>query len=865
MAHKGATSPARPPAVRGSSYRASLSMLAFLVACLTALLLITLDFSSLNPLLQTLRRTPEALSLNGIARAGPVIAAPVLAGVLAYLIGQRLIHLLRIETYRRHLHGYLNQWLLTYAPLACIGFRPDMVRIPSGESATPAQRINLADCIQSHKLIVLLGPTGSGKTVALHELAYELTRKRVLASLWLGAAPLPVLLTLGPLASGEYEDDAFQDRIQASLRLFGTRGLAASAHGLLRRGRLVVLCDGLDAVPLAHRARVLRRIADSSHLGRPLSVVAAWPSVSATEAADNIIPQAGWEQVQLKPLHDAQISAVLRKSRSDWDSHKDVVPPLLLPALGSPSVLSALVRMPDTRDGLPATQAELLRRFTQQAFALPPTSSVDNPDRSLTLVSAIAAGLRAVRQHSILTIPAGSLGRTVTEWLEHAELPMLVSATSDELAVLRPEEMEAACRQAKLAGVLAQDASSRELRFANGTFEAAFAARWLDVTDTGLDRLQPELAQNEWLQPALLWASAADHPGDIAARLLRLLDAPGESVASAGFVAEHEFQAAVLALALGVSSSGLASCVEGGSVACEPSERSIALCEAQLRDVLDLLFSFMEDPERQSALQSALTTLVAAVGVDVLTALRFLATHTSITALVRAQVVVTLGLIRTAEATDTVIALLDDPSALMRQAVERALTLAGASAIPALHLALGHSSERVRLRASEALAQLGGNTALDVAITGLAGKLPEQRAAAAWALGTLRSERAEAALIERLSQDAVEQVRIAVALALGQVASEAAVLALEQAASSDDSALVRAAIAQALGETRQPDALKALLRLLADAEPRVRAAAASGLGVLGDVRAVPALEERRDDRDLWTQNAVVVSLRRLGV
>ncbi len=867
MARKGATAAATAQSseVSGFAHRAGLTVFSFAAACMTALVLIALESSSLNPLLQTLRTTPGALSGEDIQRNAPLIAAPLVAALLAYLAGMCLIRLIRIQTYRRHLHGYLKQWLRTYAPLSTLGITPATIRSQSAGGPAAHHGIRLADLVHARTPTLLVGERGAGKTAALHELAYGLTRKRALLGLWLGTAPLPVLLTVETLPATGLADDTLGTQIRAALRRFGTRGLAARSHTLLNRGTVAILYDDLDQLPAARRVRVLRQCLQLSARGRPLSVVAACTPDTSDGTTDVYEQLADWQQVRLEPLRDQQVRAALRKSRGSRASRTDIVPELLTPSLRSPGALAALFRL-GSATSAPLEQARslalLFRLYTESSLRTTARSSGAS-GWSVALVGAIAAGLRLEGQRAIQTAPNGSLGRTLADWLERVDLLALIDAADDESLIIRPEDLEETCQVALRAGVLAQDAGKQTIHFANSMLEAAYAARWLDTADNGLGLLQPELARPEWILPVLFWAGAAEHPGDVAIRLLRLLDTSDGSSAHAGYASQDDYQAAVLALALGAACESLAPVIERESSARDSSAPIFALAEGQLRDLLDRLFRYLDGPDQQDVMRTALARLMTEGGPEALLYLRYLAIHPRIARLVRAQLVIVLGLIGTHEALAVIVSLLDEPDALLHQAVERALGIAGTRALPALHEALSNPSERVRRRATEALAQFG-DTAVETAIAGLSGHLPEQRAAAAQTLGALKAVRGEEALAELLARDSAEAVRVAAALALGQIASEQATLALERAADAESAVLVRISVAQALGATRQPQALGTLLKLLADTEPRVRAAAATALGVLGDDRAAAALQEHRDDQDPWTQNAVVLSLRRLG-
>lgn len=856
----------RSPESSGVTYRVSLGAIAFLVACFTALLLIGVESTSLSPLVKSLRTSSGPVTSSEVAHTALVLAVPLVAALLAYVAARSSIQLVRIQTYRRHLHGYAKRWLRTYAPLSGLGVTPATTLMPERGTSARGRSVRLTEIIHARRRALLLGARGAGKTVALHEAVYELTRKRALPRLWLGRSPLPVLLTVDVMPGASFDEDMLDAQIRASLRHFGTKGLAARSPVLLKRARIAILYDNLDQLPVGQQLRALRQCEQLSQCGRALPVIAACSPARASAAQDDPLGQlTGWQQVVLEPLSDSQMRSVLRRARARRKPRgSDTLPELLAPSLTLPATLGALYRLGGAAAEPPRSAAQVFRLYADAALsASGPMPSSDGDGQATVLAGLIAAALRSTAQTVIATAPNMSLGRTLGEWLERVDPLAPLEAPDGNSLLLRPEELETACQAALARGILMRDPEKLTLRFANGLLEAAFAARWFDAMDTGLSRFSPQLAQPEWILPVLLWAAAADHPGDIALRLLRLLDTPDSASVQAGFTSRDDYQAAVLALALGAACLSLAPVIEHASSSSEPSAQAVSLAEEQLRDLLDRLFRFLDGPDQQDALRTALTRLVADGGPEALASLRYLAKNARIPRLSRAQLVVVLGLIRSEDALAAVVSLLDEPDALIRQAVERALALAGTRALPALNEALSSPSQRVRARAAEALAQFG-DSAVETALAGLSGPQAEQRAAAAHTLGTLRAASSEDALAEVLSRDGAQEVRSAAALALGQIATARAVLALEQAASADPSPLVRSSIAHALGATRQSQTLGTLVTLLADAEPRVRAAAATALGILGDERAAPALQEHRDDQDPWTQNAVVLSLRRLG-
>lgn len=103
-----------------------------------------------------------------------------------------------------------------------------------------------------------------------------------------------------------------------------------------------------------------------------------------------------------------------------------------------------------------------------------------------------------------------------------------------------------------------------------------------------------------------------------------------------------------------------------------------------------------------------------------------------------------------------------------------------------------------------------------------------QRRNSAFVLGALRSKEAFPALLDLLKDEAPE-VRAASAWALGKIGMKEAISALASYA-ADPEGEVRKRVAESLGELKGEDAYQLLLPLLNDKDPEVRAMAARGIG-----------------------------------
>ena len=873
-----------------ATYRGSRSLLATLVMCFTFLCVVLLERQAVETALRDLEAGPEQLSQTNLVVLAQVALVPILCAIAAYAVAAQVIHLLRIALYRRALHQYAGNWLRSHAPLREMGIRLKGTPYSTGGTPRNDQERMLDNAASAERSLILLGAEGAGKTATLHALAFELTQRRALIPLYLRRTPLPILIHCASLSDEATESQAgFVRFLQRQMRTFGTKGLAARLPRSLRRGRVVLLCDGLDELAAPERRKMSETLAGlvTAQRGHTSAMVACElriyedepRTLASLKAFDRGVIQAvkaedAVEAVQKRAIRGGARRLAANDVRSALESHR------LSASIHRPALLAALLGETRETEAWPYGRAELLRSHVRRLCAAGIGTGNDAQAEGNALVlGALAVSLRLAGRR-ILWIPAGlSLGRVVADWLE--DIPPLTptEAPIESRLIASPEEAESACQAALRSGVLLRTSVPAELSvrerageisdgvgvaFANSVLEVTFAAWWLDMMDDGLGRVNAELLYPRWVLPVVLWAGAQRHPADLAARLYRLADTPESTATRAGLPAREAVRPATLALALAALCEGLAGMLARESASPVGSERAADVAQQHLRDLLDDMQRLLQNPDDEDRLRATLEDVERRCGPELVDSITFLARLPQLNRLVRAQLAVLLGLLASptcAPAVVGLVALLDEPDAVMRQAVNAAVVRAGAVFLEPLQAALRSPSERVRSRAEETLALLGDG-AVEAATRSLDGPGAEQRAGAARTLGALHAGNASDALIRRLD-DGESTVRVAAARALGQIANGQALMALEQHATSADAAL-RAAIAQALGQSSDPESLPALLKLLGDTDTTVRAAAASALGVLGDGRAVVPLQERRDDPDPWVQRAVVLALQRLG-
>lgn len=863
---------ARPfhEAEKMATYRGSLGLLASLVMFFTFLCVVLLERPAVATALRGLQAEPGQLSRSNLAVLAQLVLVPLLCALVAYAVAAQAIHLLRLALYRRALHRYAGSWLRTYAPLRNQGLRLTGTRYATDDTPINRQERPLDNLTIIERSVLLLGEEGAGKTTTLHTLAFELTRSRALLPVYLRRAPVPILIHFASLSDDALDAQAgFIPFLQRQLRVFGTKGLAARLPRMLRRGRVVLLCDGLDELAAAESKKIAEMLARlmTEWKGHTTALVTCELRIYEDEPR-RLSPLKAFDRVAVNGVKTEETVEAIRKlpapggarrsqandTRNALERHR------LTTSVRIPAALAALAGCGNTPDSWPYGRGELLRAYARTRCANGASDDTET-DRNALILGALAVSLRLVDLRTLYVPASRSMGRVVADWLEDMPPITPTELRIESLFIATPEEAEQVCQAALRQGILRRTADGTGLAFANALLEAAFAAWWLDLMDDGLGRLNAELLRARWTLPVILWVGAQRNPADLAARLYRLADTPESTATRGGLPAPDVARSATLALALAALCEGLAGMLAREAAGPDAGQHAASVAEQHLRDLLDDMQRLLQNPDDEDRLRSMFEDVERECGPELVESITFLVRLPHLNRLVRAQLAVLLGLLASPAAVAGLIDLLDEPDAVLRQAVNAAVVLAGAVCLKPLQTALRSQRERVRARAEEALTLLG-DEAIDTALQSLSSASSEQRASAARTLGALRAGKAEEALMRRLD-DGESAVRVEAARALGQIGSGQALVAMEQHATSTDAAL-RAAIAQALGQGRDSESLPALVRLLGDTDAMVRAAAAHALGVLGDERAVVSLRERRDDPDPWVQHAVVFALTRLG-
>jgi HEAT repeat protein len=857
------------PASRQGGHRLSLVLSGFLGWLLALAAAIALERVPLEEALRRLRggMPPETSELVTLAL---VLAPPILAGVAVALLLAVLRRVLSTVIYARAMHIYTRRYLDRHGVLRRYGLEPGVVRFtsegePASDTGEPLVRV-----VEAHPRLLLLGAPGAGKTMALYTLAYEMSRRRWWLACALGRRPLPVLVALPGYASAASEGRAGEARLKylaAQVSRFSTGGFARRSMADVRAGRLILLCDQMDIVPLTARNDVCAELAS---LGTPgptrARMVIACDVQTYTRASQTFAPLRSFQRVVLADMAPVDARASVRQAGIAASKGKtgglSIEGHRLDTALANPALLAAVLDLLAAGWQPPYGRGPLLIEYLALLCERAAKHEADvDAGRLGVFLGELAGSLREAGARTVVLTGTGNLGGAISEWLAAHEPITVNDHRSSTLTAYPLAESEKLSRAAISAGLLDVRSDEGALQFAHRVLEDGFAAWWLQHDDDGLSRIQPALLRPRWAFPVVLWSDSAKDPADVAKRLIRLSDTPDSTAARAGLMSSAGVFPATLALAIAAATEGFANALAKPADTPKLATRTRDLAQQHLRDLLDRAAIYAANTDQQARLARALQEVEESSGPELAASIAYLAGEAELNRLLRAQLIGLLGTLSSPQALTALARFLGEMDPVLRLATDQAFRQAGAAALGPLQSALATGGEMVSARAGEVLAGLG-EMAVDNAISGLASEAAPERAASARALGQPRAAQAVEALITRLG-DADSVVRIAAVRALGEIGGSQAIEALLKVAQSPDAAL-RAAVADALGAQRDTQSVPRLIELLSDPEAEVRTASANSLGKLGDVRAIQPLRERRDDPDPWAQHAVIAALRRLG-
>ena len=872
---------------QSASYTGALLTAAALAALAALLIVVLLSGRELTATLGDFTQAPDHAT-NHLRLLSVLVAGPALCAALAALGMWRVIWVARVTRYMRFMRAYCQDRLRRDAPLISLGLNP--MGAPLDATDTGRAPRPMAALLAERPQALLLGEMGAGKTTALLSYAHTLSQRSALARLLFGVGrePLPMLVSLPGLARWLAADASPVPYLADLLARLGTAGLSARADRLLRAGRLALLCDDYDHLDDDQRETInqaLRMLREPPYSAS--RVIVACESDAYAAVVDDLGPLGQFSAIELAPIPLDDLTRALRKRQSARRRTKEKKGLAAGPVLGdlhdrplgeslaTAALAAALTETLDAGERVAWGRATLLRDALRLDSASAATRDLDSAadgdavdmDAEPALVwAALAASLQESRSGYLPLDPTRTTGECALDWLTSFPPPAptdFALSVAPDLPLARVErDIQVGLRT----GMLRRSLDGLTLSFGSQLAQIAAAAWWLDQRDDGLGRLNSRLLRPQWAAPVALWAGAHENPHDLAQRIFRVANSPSSIAPRAGIADSQEVYPQTLALALGAVLEGVAPRIAHMIARQETQRHAFLLAQQGLRDLLDAAVVYGTDPARRLRLSRALARVQQEVGREFVAALGWLARERALERILRAQLVIALGLTATPQALSELMTLLSESDPTIRQAVEQALIYADARAIPALHTEARAANPQARKRAEEALRLLtgvapsAGEAANSAALASLNSPDAAQRRVAVTTLSAIGASEALNDLIARLD-DTNGEVRRAAAAALGQLGGKRALLALRKRAASDDVEL-RLAVAQALGMDPAPASTPALLRLLKDRDARVRAAAATALGLVADKRAVGPLREASEDADPWVRHAAQTSVRR---
>ncbi len=860
----------RPPVVA----RLFMSIAAVMAAIITCLLIVLPQRAQWNAALTALRAPAVHHATIGqhwlfiiLLFAGPLIAA-----LLAYNLLRVSLLIYGWRRYLGRLARELEARLAVRARLSAFGYVPGVRNSLAGTPGNIAVE-PLSHALHAHPRLIIAGDDGAGKTVALWRYALDIVRGATAQRIISGRQMVPIIAPLAqymladPMAGGlrlGFLADAFA--------AYGARMLGGQLPALLRRGRVLLLFDGLDDLSEEQALLFTNELNEAvRHRYRNMRIVVTCRTLPLNDMINRLPLLKHLPLVTLLPLSDDEIRQILRRAGRQNQlgplpadtALDDITERGLLPVFRCPATLAMLIDLVGAGRDIPDSRAHLLRDYETLLFEQAQITG-ERLERTRRALGYLAVAFRLTGLAEITGAKAWSERQAVKALLADSTIQANALGGNTRPLGFDERQLVEAIDLACMAGVLERGHNSRGLRFRHNLLLYLAAARHLDSADTGLGRVSPTLLRPDWAEILLLWGGLTDDPVGLADRLCRLAKTPVGAAVTAKLrnLAQGEPLALGLALTVGVVRLGPLA-ITGVDAR---RKRKADGAQQALRDLFDRVLRYGADDqndEHRRRLTAALVICEDAAAGELAPALARMVRAPRVNRLLRAQAVQVLGLEASPASLDELTNLLMEPDPIVREALQRGFHLAGAEAAgPLLDLmASSPASETIHRRALEALVAVDG-PAVPVALAHLQSKNQAQCLAAVEALGALHDRRALEPLLELL-KDGDTMMRLTATRALGRlgdVRAQPELLRLLSASNEEQ----RIAAAEALGMLRDERAIKPLIKLLDDRQPKVRAAAAAALGHMGDKRAIDALRKRLMDKDAWTQAAAATALRALG-
>ena len=171
------------------------------------------------------------------------------------LAGYTILRRTALRRYRNALSQKYSQLIVPFRPDRPLNVREIYVPLKV-RGTSDIDQVDASLTISQHRRLMILGPPGSGKSMLLRHVALSCVGINYLIE---GEQLLPVFVELNRM---NVVDKPIEEYLQEILRLNDFPKAGSFIRESLKKGRLILLFDGLDEVNTDKRESVVRRIVD---------------------------------------------------------------------------------------------------------------------------------------------------------------------------------------------------------------------------------------------------------------------------------------------------------------------------------------------------------------------------------------------------------------------------------------------------------------------------------------------------------------------------------------------------------------------------------------------------------------------------
>lgn len=175
--------------------------------------------------------------------------------IYSRLAGYAILRRTAVRRYRNALSEKYSQLVVPFRPDRPLNVREIYVPLKV-RGANDVDQVEASQTISQHRRLMILGPPGSGKSMLLRHVALSCIGNNYFIG---DEQLLPVFVELNRMNA---VDKSIEEYLQEILRLNDFPKAGSFIHESLKKGRLILLFDGLDEVNTDKREFVVRRIVD---------------------------------------------------------------------------------------------------------------------------------------------------------------------------------------------------------------------------------------------------------------------------------------------------------------------------------------------------------------------------------------------------------------------------------------------------------------------------------------------------------------------------------------------------------------------------------------------------------------------------